>query len=454
MSSVPIGPVGLKRPVSAVALSTVFWMALATLLPAAELLGGMAVVMMALAVGLSVAVWVRPQEAPAAGVLYLFACSVIFPYGARLIFDAPNSGEMYYWAVGLFLITATAMARLGVWKTLASHWSLKALLAVAMIASFWGVRQGVAASYVLRQFYGVFLMIVYFGIALHTGSEDLLVRRIQTFGSLCAIMFFIYFAWVFAEYGFHREQTTTGTQAALLAAVLFVAGIERRKPSYFAGAILLLCVPLLLFQRGAVLLFLSVLPLAGAIYFRTIKARLLFGLIFIFIALPAYVPGIAGMVGEYIGNSSKLAAVVPGDAIASDTLLDRALQLGAAMETVRAHPLLGMGMGSEIGWDSPTLGYREVPFIENGWAYLLQKMGILGAVAFGGFLFAILGGISRESLGLSACLLAAILLTMFNESVFFHFTTSPFVGTFAGLLLARKAQLATPRAAVVVAPKI
>ncbi len=97
-----------------------------------------------------------------------------------------------------------------------------------------------------------------------------------------------------------------------------------------------------------------------------------------------------------------------------------------------------MGLGGEIEWESPFLGLRQIAYVDDGWAYLLQKMGLLGAVAFLYFLITMLRSISRNSLALSACLLAVALVTMFSEPVFFHFTTAPFMGTFAGLLLANK----------------
>jgi len=65
-------------------------------------------------------------------------------------------------------------------------------------------------------------------------------------------------------------------------------------------------------------------------------------------------------------------------------------------------------------------------------------MGLLGAGAFLWFLITIFKAFSCESAGLTACLLSAALVTMFSEPIFFHFTTAPFIGTFAGVLLARK----------------
>jgi hypothetical protein len=429
----------------------IFWMAFLPLLPVAALFGfgAMALLMMALAAGLAVIVWFRPREAPGAGVLFLFAASVLLPSNARLdFFSQSGAWEMYYWAAGLLVITVAAVARLGVKQVFTIPTSAKAFLAVALLAALFGLKQGAALSYVLRQFYGVLLMVVYFGIALHVGSQSLFIRRIQTFGTLCALMFVVYFVAVFADYGFHREMTTVGTEASLLATVLFFAGLQQKRYSYVLGAATLLCVPILIFQRGAVLTFVAALPLAAAIKFRTKKLRVLACLVFLFVALPAVVPGVAEKVGEVLETTPVIGSIFPPGSLAADTLVDRGLQLFAAVETVQAHPWLGAGLGTDIGWDSPTLGFREVPYIEDGWAYLLQKMGLLGAAAFLCFLFTLLRHISRESLGLSACLLAIVGVAMFSNATFFHFTTAPLAGTFAGFLLAKKDHHLTQEVAI------
>ncbi len=113
MSVASISPSRRSLTVYADMPAFIFWMAILALLPVAALFGGMAFLMMALAAGLAMIVWVRPEEAPGAGILFLFASSVLLPYSARLDIDAPSTGEMYYWAAGVFLITVAAVARLG-----------------------------------------------------------------------------------------------------------------------------------------------------------------------------------------------------------------------------------------------------------------------------------------------------------------------------------------------------
>src|SRR5882762_110639 len=452
MTAVSINPSERYRAANAGIPALIFWIAILSLLPVAALFGGMSFLIMALAVGLAVIVWVGPQEASGAAMLYLFACSAVFPSSARLDFFAQSAWEMYYWSAGLLIITLAAVVRIGARRVFAVPTSAKAFLAVALIAAIFGLKQGTSASYVLRQFYGVLLLVVYFGVALHTGSQGLLIRRIRTFGTLCALLFIVYFLADFAQLGFHREMTTVGTQASMLATVVFFTGLEEKRRSYVLGAIILLCVPSLIFQRRAVLTFLLALPLAAAIKLRTKKLRILSCLVFLFVALPGFVPEVADKVGEVIKATPVIASILPAGSEASDTLLERGLQLGAALGTVQAHPWLGTGLGSDIEWESPVLGFLKIAYVDNGWAYLFQKMGLLGAAAFLCFLYTMLRNISRESLGLSACLLAVAAVTMFSEPVFFHFTTAPFVGTFAGLLLAKKDYNRTREATVSPAP--
>jgi hypothetical protein len=415
-----------------------FWTFISSLLLVATVFGGMTYFVMVLAIGLAIIVWMRPQEAVGAGMLYLFVCHVVFPSAARFGILAESAWEMYYWAAGLLIITTAAVARLGLRRVLTVPPSAKVFLAVAFAAAAYGETHGAATSYVFRQFYGVLLLIVYLGIALHAGDEELLLRRIRTFGVLISFCFFVYYVAVFPVYGFHKEMGFNGAQASLLAIVLFVAGLERRKLSWVLGAILLLLVPILLFLRSDVLTFLVALPTALAIKLKSKKLRILCWSAVVLMALPSILPPAAQTVMNEMRKVPVIENVLPEAVQDADTLYERWLQLAETVSTVQAHPFLGEGLGSALEWDSPTLGLLRGGYVDSGWGYLLQKMGLLGAAAFLWFLITILRNISRASAGLSACLLAAMIVTLFSQPAFFHFTTAPYLGTFAGLLLAKK----------------
>jgi len=425
-----------------------FWILMGSLLLVTTTFGGMRYFAIALAIGLAVTVWMRPHEAAGAGILYLFVCHVVFPSQARFDILAESAWEEYYWAAGLLIITAAAIARIGIRRVLTVPLSAKIFIAVAFTSAVYGETLGAATSYVFRQSYGVLLLIVYLGIALQAGDEELLLRRIQTFGVLCALFFLLYYVSVFRQYGFHKEMGFNGAQASLLAIVLFITGWERRKFNWMLGAAVLLLVPLLLFMRSNVLTFLVALPIGLAIKLKSKKWRMLSWSAVVIMALPAIFPPMAQAAMDEIRRVPIVESFVPESVQDAGTLYERWLQLDETIRTVQAHPLLGTGLGSALEWDSPTLGFARGAYVDSGWGYLLQKMGLLGAAAFLYFLATVVRSISRESIALSACLLSAVIVTLFSQPTFFHFTTAPYLGTFAGLLLAKKWRTSTPGAAV------
>ena len=408
------------------------------LVPIAALSGGMSLLVMALALGLAVFVWRDPAEAPGAGLLFLFAAQILLPSSARIYSESTDISQMYIWAAGLLIITLAAVIRIGPHRVFDIPLSARTFLVVALVSAIYAATHGAEISYVLRQFYGILLLIAYLGIGLREGNEALLLRRARFFGVLCALCFIFYYLAIFGEYGFHKEMGTSGAQASVLAIPLVIGGIKARKLGWVWGAIVLLSVPVLLFQRRDLIAFLAALPIAFAFQSKTRKMRLAFGLLATLLALPGIFPQIAQSVGDQLNEVPVIGEMIPSSAQDSSSLYERAVQVQFALEAVVNHPWLGEGLGSTFQWDSPIQGSLEGGYVDNGWAYLFQKMGLLGAGAFLWFLITVFKRFSCESAGLTACLLSAALVTMFSEPIFFHFTTAPFMGTFAGVLLARK----------------
>lgn len=437
MSTSPSSSLTVLRPAYSVAPALVCWAGLSTLAMFAALVGGMAVVILVLAVGLAVYVWSRPEEAPGAGLLFLFAAQILLPFSARFS-ESTDTSQMYIWAIGLLIITTAAVIRLGLRRVFDVPLSAKVFLGVALASAIYAASQGASTSYVLRQFYGILLLILYLGIALHAGDEELLLKRARTFGVLCAISFVVYYLSIFGEYGFHREMGTNGAQASMLAILLVIAGLNVHKLTWVLGALVILLVPVLLYMRRDLVTFLVALPVAVAVKTKTVKLRMAYGCLAALLALPGLFPEVAQGVGDQLKKMPVMGEVIPSSAQDADSLNDRALQAALALNAVRTHPWLGEGLGSMFQWDSPKQGFLEVGYVDSGWAYLFQKMGLMGAGAFIWLLITIFAGFSRESAGFVACLVSAAIVTMFSEPVFFHFTTTPFLGTFAGLLLAKK----------------
>jgi hypothetical protein len=400
------------------------------------LVGEMPLSLMLLAIGLAVVVWRKPKEACGVGILYLFACTVLLPSSSRMDIDA-SPWEMYYWAIGSLIITGSAVARIGVSRTFRVPRSAKAFLVVGLAAALYAVIHGVAVSDALKQLYGLVLLVVYCGIALQVGDQELLLRRIRTYGVFCALCFFVYYIAVFPKYGFHKEMSAVA-ESYLLAIVLCITGAERDKISWIVLGGTLLLVPVLTFQRGSILTFLVAMFMALAMKVKSGKRKFLCWSLVVFTALPALWPPAAQAAIDELKKINFVDKLVPSGVQETDTLYERGLEALAAIDTLREHPWLGDGLGSEFGFESPFQGHFEHAFVDSGWAFLFHKTGLLGAGAFLWFLLTVLRRLSSRLVAISACFLAAAAVSLFSQPIFFHFTSSPFMGTVAGLLLAQK----------------
>jgi hypothetical protein len=410
--------------------------------PLAGVGGVMKYLVIAMAVWIAVLVFQNPKEAISAGILFILAANVLLPSSARFewSWQTAEPWELYYHATGLLIITLAAVLRLGPRALLRVPASVKVFFLVASAAALVGFSNGNSPSYVIRQFYGSLLLVLYFAMAYQAGDEQLFLRRLRTFGVLCAAGFFVYYAAVFSEYGFHKEMTAAGTLCGAVAILCFVTGTTEKRISWITSAFILLGVPLLLVERRIILTFVLGVTLALAMKASTRKMKLFLYSAAVLVMLPGILPSSAAILVERLISVPALEKILPAEAIDVNTLVDRALELPVAAATLQKSPILGNGFGSEITWDSPTLGLMEQAYVDNGWGYLMVKMGGAGILVFSWFLWTILGSISRESLAISVCFLSMLLVTLFSEPVFFQFTTSPLLGTLAGLLYARKAR--------------
>jgi O-Antigen ligase len=421
-----------------------FWFAAATVLCMAALsmaavAGGMKYFIIALAVAVALLVYRNPKEAASAGVLFLLACNVFFPSLAR--FDGSNltePWEMYSWATGLLIITVMAVARIGIRCLLCVPSSTKVFLLVAVVAGIVGFEKGGSLSYVSRQLYGSILLVVYFAIAYHIGDEKLSLCRMRTFGVLSAAIFFVYYAAVFGEHGFHKEMTTLATLEGMLAAVCVVTGLAERKLSWIVSGLVMLGVPFLLFARHAILSSVFAMVLALAMKTSTKRSILFFCAAAALLLIPSIFPAGAEFVMEKAMESGTVERILPAGTRDVTSLMDRSLELLASLDVLQRSPLIGDGFGNELVWDSPVRGTMAQAYVDNGWAYVAVKMGGLGLIAFGWFLFTVLRCVSRNALAISVSLIALVLLVQFSEPVFFQFTTSPLCGVLAGLLCAKR----------------
>jgi hypothetical protein len=348
---------------------------------------------------------------------------------------------MRYWAAGLLIITLAAIIRIGVrvlWRIPAS---VRAFLLVAFSATLVGFAHGYGRSYIVRQLYGSLLLVAYFAVAYHAGDEELFLRRLRTFGLLCAVGFFAYYAAEFSEYGFHKEITSLGTLEGAVAILCFAKGLTEKRRGWVMSALVLLAVPFLLFERRVLVTFAVAAALAFAIKASSRKARYFYLAVAALGALPGILVSSAGFVLEKVESIPGIEEVLPAGGGDVYSLMARTSQLALGVEALQRSPAFGQGFGADVSFELPsTQELVQQIYVDNGWAYVAVKMGGVGILAFSSFLATTLRCVSPKSLGLSACLLSMLLVTMFSEPVFLNFNTSCLLGAMAGLLCARKAR--------------
>jgi hypothetical protein len=393
--------------------------------------GGTGIVLVAIATVLALYINQVPGAAIVAGPMFLLWANVLLPTAAR--FDPTGvvpAREMQYWAGGIFLITIVALRKL--------HWkmwfevprALQSFVLVAVAASIYGIIRGNDPSYVLRQLFGSLLLVAYFAFAQQFGSEKTLFQQFRNCAIPCVVVFLLYYVWISGEYGLHKEATTLGTQGATLA-ILFLArtGWKWR----IASAILMLPA-FLLVERRALLAFLLGMLLIHALRTKSLVRRVCLVSVSAVIVLFSLAPQFGGKALDAIMGVSSIERALPEGARDTISLQDRGLQLVGAVMVLQQSPVLGSGMGSQLLWRSATRGDLEQAYVDNGWAYLAVKMGLLGVASFLWFIFTVVKRIQGNSAALSACVLSMLLLVMFTEPVFFQFTTTPLLGVVLGLL--------------------
>jgi hypothetical protein len=396
----------------------------------AAVFGFMHVLLMVAAIGLSVIVFAKPSEVIAAGPLFLFASSILLPYASRFDYSV-SYWEMYYWAAGVLLITFAAVLRVGPVRVFRDA-SANAFL-IASIASTWlALTEGVEPTYIVRQLFGIVLLVTYFGLARAVGEKPLFTRRVLLFAMICLGCFVVYYAAVFPQYGFHKETGTNGSQAAIFGTILAIEGIRNKRLYTLLSALALLAIPALLFMRRDLVTFVIACLLAFGLAIPTATKRRAVQIVGLSIAVVCS----SGAVADSISQRFALreSAFLPAGAQDASSVVARANEFTDALQSLLRHPVMGSGLGNELEFDSGTsIGIMRSSYIDNGWAYLANKMGFVGIVTFGWFLLRTVKR-SRADAAFGGCVLSASLFLMFMEPVFFHFTTAPLLGVLCGFL--------------------
>jgi hypothetical protein len=451
-------------PAGLALLRPVYWIAAALAAGAAFHYVGIEAATLTFAALIGLWAFFEPRTSLWLATAFMIYVFVFFQREAPLGDELPE--EFFFWGTGLALITAgLAAATLFTsqvdWPLLrkralapASIAMLGMLLAI-LAASVYGLFAGNEPFAVARQLFGCVLLPVYYFVSLalfrSAGDAENWLRRVSWCVTLGSLWYAVKLLSASAARGYYyREQSALVTYAGAVAAVALCGFAERRWTTKIrAGFQFVVCVLAILSMGGRASLA-GLVAAAGLLFLLAAYRR---GLAAIAVAALLLSGVVAG--GTYAGNFLLERPGLAGD-IARRFLITlsqdhsfqgRMAQMGYVVDEFERHPVLGAGMGSVTVFIAPgEQGRIRVTSVDNGWGYVMLKMGAVGLAAFSltiALLFreafrhleaagrGRLRSISLAFLGL----LAYSLVTFWGGPLFFHFTDVAFFGAALGAIV-------------------
>jgi O-Antigen ligase len=457
------GRFGTDVPEGRALLRPIYWIAAGVACGAAFYWEGLTGLTVGVAVCIALNAFSEPRTALWQSVGFMVYLFVFFQQTAPLGEDLP--AEFLFWGIGLALITlglclATLFSARVDWvqakKRVAHPASLAmlAMLAVIGASSVYGLSAGNDAFVVARQLFGCVLLPIYYflGLVLFRSPADvaLWLRRAKWLVTLGALWYAAKLLRASQASGsYYREQSPLAIYGGAVAvlALCEIAARHRFAPRLVALFQLSLCLLAALlmgsrstlgsFLAGGAALILLLVWKRHMLVFALLLAVLPVGM-GVFPYLSTRLLAAPGLTGEIAG---RFLFVLDRDR----SYLGRVAQTEVVLNTVNQRPVLGAGMGSENSFVMPGVGRLKVASVDNGWGYLLLKMGYVGFAVFLLLIAAVLrrglsglGSVSFESLrSLRLAVLAVFLyalVTFIAGPTFFHFSTAPFFATLIGAL--------------------
>lgn len=429
------------------------------------LFGGIETASLVIAAVIALWAFVEPRTTLWLATAFMVFLFVFFQTTAPLGDELP--GEFFYWGAGIAFLTAGLVAatffssevdwklareRLRARTSLAMLGMLLAILA----ATVYGLFAGNQMFAVVRQLFGCLLLPVYYflGILLFRSAADVefWLRRVSWVVAIGSAWYVQRLSLIsFAHGTYYREQSPLVAYSGAIAVVAWSQLIVRRRigPRVHALAHLLLCLSaiLLMGNRAALGSFLA----AGvAVTLLAAWRRRVFTLALVACLLAIGI-GVAPYVATRLIQSRGLAGNVTDRfifALSEDqSYQGRLAQTEVVMNMVGKQPILGAGMGSENTFIIPGEQHRvKVASVDNGWGYLLLKMGCVGLVAFLTLVAVLLknglsglGGVRNAALRANRLAVVGVflfaLVSFLGGPTFFHFSVAPFFATALGALV-------------------
>jgi O-antigen ligase len=446
----------------------VYWILAGFAASVALLYGGIAAATITIAALIGIWAFAEPRASLWLVTAFMVFLFVFFQQTAPLGEDLPE--EFLYWGIGLAVITAGLFAAALFsstvdWRRVKERLSRPASLAmlatllVILASSAYGLEQGNRPFAVLRQLFGCLLLPVFYFIAialLRTKSDvERWLGAISWAVALGSLWYVERLSLASAARGtYYREQSPLVMYSGAVAVAALCEVVAGRKPlARLAAAVqcaVCLLAALLMGSRTALGSFLAA---TAAILLVLVWRRwmLILALAACLIPLAA---GLAPYLADHATGGRGVAGQIADRFIFSldedSSYLGRVAQTSVVLTMVGRHPVLGAGMGSENTFLMPDGRRLKVASVDNGWGYLLLKMGFVGLAAFlalTGLLFrqglAALGGGVKTAPHASpdAATLALLgiffyaLVSFLSGPIFFHFSTAPFIAAVLGALV-------------------
>lgn len=411
------------------------------------------------------ALW-RPLRALWASTAFLVFLFVFFQTGRLVGTTLPK--EFIWWGTGVAIITGSLlMACLSHRRRfriagkprllVAFDRIMLAMLGLCLLATAYGFLRGNGWYVASRQLFGCLLLPGYYLFArtfFRTAGEiHRWLKRIALAVALGAAWYTFKLVFLSVSEGaYTREQSPLSFFAGAIGALLFVEILwERERRQRILLEIAFFFCALVIVMTGARFVAGSLAATAAVILIlRLKKHRLMVGLGALGVGVLA-----AGLMLARLPELIQQGGMVGGVAKRFSPLninqdlsyVGRVAEMRSIFELLHHHPVMGAGMGGEVTYSAPGYEniYGTVAYVDNGWGFLLLKMGLLGLLVFVGMLWKFLkyaagSGVFYERTLANrarACLLALFLfgaLSFMGGPTFFQFLTSGLMGTTAGAL--------------------
>ena len=458
----PAAGIALLRPV--------YWIGACIVAGAAFYFGGLEAVTFAIAVLIALWAFAEPRTALwllTAFMVYLF---VFFQREAPLGDELPE--EFLFWGIGVALITgglvtATIFSSHVDWSlvrkrlVMPTSFAMLCMLFAVLAAASYGLFLGNESFVVARQTFGCVILPIYYllAVALLRSAADVehWLRRSCWCVALGSAWYAVKLSSASAALGYYyREQSPLVGYAGAVGVIAWSTLIEERRPwlrlqALAQGTACLLAI-ILMGNRAALA---SLLAAAGVLSVVAFRRRGIAAMAMAALLVSGAFAGVA-----YFGNQMLerrgLTGAIAGRFVITvsedHSFQGRMAQMDFVVREFERNPVLGAGMGSVSVFFAPGLGRVRVTSVDNGWGYVMLKMGSLGLAAFAALMAllfrdafqALFRAEARPLRPDSMALLGVLfygLVVFWSGPSFFHFTSAAFFGTaLAGIVVLAEAR--------------